>query len=61
MFIHISFTNRSNPYVKYCSDEKELEVEREVWGRQYILKEIKCTDSPTGKGYFYSATPKRGE
>lgn len=57
LFVHISFKNGVNPYLKSCKDRQELEREINKWSEKYDLKPLKCT--MPGKGYFFEATEKK--
>ena len=54
MFIHITFANKSNPYVRCNMNEKQFRKEKAKWDEHYILKIT--TDNVTGK--FYKAYEK---
>ncbi len=57
MFIHITFKDGSNPYVRFNLNKKEFEKEKQKWGQNYILSEVK--DIVTG--VFYEAKVKENK
>ena len=59
MYISISFEDRVAPYTKFCSSREEVEIVKKSWEQHYILTEIKCTPSPHGNNYFYTAKERR--
>ena len=53
-YIHITFTNGSNPYLKYGMDERSFLKEVKKWNRLYVMR----LDDIQGNGYFYTATER---
>lgn len=56
MFIHITFTNGSNPFLKYCKNEEEIRKEIKRWQKNYSLKKITVVEK--SGGYFFKADEK---
>ena len=59
MYIHITFEDRVNPYIKYCENEEEAYKVIEKWGMDYILDKIECNPSPYSKAFFYTAKERK--
>lgn len=53
MGIHITFTDGSNPYVKYRMTQKQYQMEVGRWSKKFHLRKLRTVSNIT----YYEATP----
>lgn len=56
-YLHIEFTDGSNPYIKFVDNKKELDAEIKKWSKEFNIETVK----DMGSKLFVKATPKRKE
>lgn len=56
-YLHIEFTDGSNPYIKFVDNKKELDAEIKKWSKEFNIETVK----DIGSKLFVKATPKRKE